>query len=171
MLQYTGRGITAHRRAVQFEDWYAAFRWNRQQADVHAQNVQAVKRDERMAVFSVVRNWMCLGYAQQDSAGALSILFWTDVSAWDSVLGMIPGSSLLILSKLTEGKLGRGDGLYLIILGGCFGIRSGCLTLFSGIFLAALFSAAGIFSGRIHFKSRLPLIPFLFLGFEMLKLF
>ena len=112
------------------------------------------------------RAWIAVGVA-----GALSSLFWTDVSAWDSVLGMIPGSSLLILSKLTEGKLGRGDGLYLIILGGCFGIRSGCLTLFSGIFLAALFSAAGIFSGRIHFKSRLPLIPFLFLGFEMLKLF
>ena len=71
MLQYTGRGITAHRRAVQFEDWYAVFRWNRQQADVHAQNVQAVKRDERMAVFSVVRNWMCLGYAQQDSAASV----------------------------------------------------------------------------------------------------
>ncbi len=115
---------------------------------------------------TVPQAWIAVG-----AAGALSILFWTDVSAWDSVLGMIPGSSLLILSKLTEGKLGRGDGLYLMILGGCFGIRSGCLTLFSGIFLAALFSAAGIFSGKIHFKSRLPLIPFLFLGFEMLKLF
>ena len=74
------------------------------------------------------------------AVGALCILFWTDMSVWDSVLGMIPGSCLLILSKLTEGKLGRGDGLYLIILGGCFGIRSGCLTIFSGIFLAALFS-------------------------------
>lgn len=115
---------------------------------------------------AVPRNWLLAG-----AALGIGIAMWTKMQLLDCVIGLFPGLLLLLLSKMTGEKVGRGDGFYLLILGGYFGVVQGWLTLFGGIFLAALFSAIGIFSGKIHFRSRLPLIPFLFLGFEMLKLF
>ena len=115
---------------------------------------------------TVPRCWLLVGAVLD-----IGIAMWTKMQLLNCVMGLFPGMLLLLFSKMTGGKVGRGDGFYLLILGSCFGAVQGCLTLFCGIFLATLFSTVGIFSGRIHFRSRLPLIPFLFLGFEMLKLF
>lgn len=81
-----------------------------------------------------------------------------------SIAGMIPGTLLLMLARVTKEAVGYGDGLFMSILGYSLGFWNGLgilLTALAGTFLAALCLYITGIKGR---SFRIPFLPFLFAG-------
>ena len=73
------------------------------------------------------------------------------------LLALIPGLLLLLLSVLTEGGIGTGDGLFYVSLAGFLSPRDSFLILFLSVFLAG-FAALFLY---IKKRDRKTSIPFL----------
>jgi leader peptidase (prepilin peptidase)/N-methyltransferase len=81
------------------------------------------------------------------------------------VLGLLPGIFAILVSLITNGKMGLGDGLLLMALGPAYGWYG---TL--GIWLVALLTGAltGIclmIFKKANIKTALAFVPFIFVGF------
>ena len=70
-----------------------------------------------------------------------------------ALLPLLPGLLALMLSKLTRGALGLGDGLFLLIAGLYIPMRSMLLLLLSGILVSFLVSAVLLIYGHVHGRS------------------
>ena len=80
------------------------------------------------------------------------------------LLGVIPGIITLVLSIVTKEKIGLGDGLILICVGCLQAIKDVlCMIFFSFIFLTVVLIFL-LAIRRIGRSSRIPFVPFLFLG-------
>lgn len=81
---------------------------------------------------------------------------------------MIPGLSLLLLSKLTKESIGYGDGVSVLILGlwtsGFFCFRMVCLGIGMTGFVAG-------YKFVIRSKTEIPLVPFLLAAMEVMILY
>ena len=84
---------------------------------------------------------------------------------WLSVLAALsPGICFFLLSCLTEGKVGRGDGDMVLILGLFLGWQK-CLAILTGAcLLTAVYAGAGLVAGRLKKDSGIPFAPFLLVG-------
>jgi leader peptidase (prepilin peptidase)/N-methyltransferase len=99
-------------------------------------------------------------------------LFFYDTqldSAWDLFGGMLLGVGIILLSLLTRGSIGMGDGLILLVSGIYLGIEKNFLLFMLALFYAALCSLILLAKGRIRRKNlsaisgkhEIPFIPFL----------
>src|SRR5690554_5930806 len=96
------------------------------------------------------------------------IPFSTTLSVLDRLLGITPGIGVLILSKLTSGKIGMGDGLILGVTGIELGFW-GNMELFAlALLFAALFSIVLLILRRADRKKAIPFIPFILLAYIVL---
>lgn len=81
---------------------------------------------------------------------------------WLEVMfSVVPGAVLYALSWVTEGKMGRGDGDMVMILGLFLGWELCLAVLSAACLLAAVFAGGGLAIGRLKKSSRLPFAPFL----------
>ncbi len=79
--------------------------------------------------------------------------------------GIIPGLVLLLISRLTAGAVGFGDGLFFIVSGLYLGAFGNFTLLFASFFLGGIFSLAvfviqRIKNNRYAGKETLPFLPF-----------
>ena len=101
------------------------------------------------------------------AAAGIITCVWKARFPGEIILAMIPGIGLLIVSILTGGLLGEGDGLFLIVSGFFLGWQECVMLLisgqiFCGIFGLAIMVGAQIGTGRENIrKLRLPFLPFL----------
>ena len=79
--------------------------------------------------------------------------------------GTAAGVILIILSVVSAEQVGMGDAIVLCIAGAVIGFWKTVGMLFTGMFLAALFSLAGIVIKKLCRKTKIPLMPFLFIGY------
>ena len=77
----------------------------------------------------------------------------------------LPGAFFLLMSYLTKGQIGRGDGIVLLAIGGLTGLGQ-CMLALSLALLIAAFTAGClmVFRGSSR-KARLPFVPFLTMGY------
>jgi len=101
------------------------------------------------------------------AAAGIITCVWKERFLGEIILAMIPGIGLLLLSILTEGLLGVGDGWFFIVSGLFLGWQECVMLLVSGQFFCGIFGLAmmvgaqiGAAGGRIR-KLRLPFLPFL----------
>jgi len=87
-----------------------------------------------------------------------------DASVFANLLGLIPGSILLLLSYITRGQIGPADALLTIVIGATVGIADCIVIVGSALFLVAPVSGVMLVCKRFDRKSRLPFVPFLFAG-------
>ena len=80
---------------------------------------------------------------------------------WEIGIGLLPGLLLWGCSFLTEGKVGRGDGDMVLILGLFLGWRRCVVALCAACLLSALWAGIGLAAGRLKKDSKLPFAPFL----------
>lgn len=81
---------------------------------------------------------------------------------WHEVLlALLPGAVLWAFSMATEGKLGRGDGDMVLVLGLFMGWELCLGVLCAACLLAAVFSGIGLAVKKFGKKSRIPFAPFL----------
>lgn len=93
----------------------------------------------------------------------LTIIFNTDF-LFSALLGLFEGLVIVILSLITKGALGMGDGLILCATGILLGYKDNFCLIFSGCVFAALFSIVLLMLGKADKKSRIPFVPFLLAG-------
>ncbi|SFC83439.1 prepilin peptidase [Butyrivibrio sp. YAB3001] len=87
-----------------------------------------------------------------------------DLEPTNIVLSLIPGLLLIIMSFMTSGGIGSGDGIVLLAIGPLFGLEK----IYGGVLLAFAFcSLMSIFllaTKRANKQTHLPFIPFITLG-------
>ena len=79
--------------------------------------------------------------------------------------GMIPGAVILVLSVLSNGKIGLGDGLVLCALGAGFGTEAMVVILSGAFGLAALGAVALIVFQKAGRNREMPFLPYVFAGY------
>lgn len=88
-----------------------------------------------------------------------------EVSLLQRVIGLCLGLFLLLLSKLTRGQIGMGDGYVVCGLGVILGFYSVMVILSYALILAALVSMVLFLGFRWNRKRTIPFLPFLCVGY------
>ncbi len=79
----------------------------------------------------------------------------------EAVAALLPGVAVWSISLLTEGKIGRGDGNMLLVVGLLLGGNLCVTVLCTACLLTALYAGTGMTLGRLKKDSRIPFAPFL----------
>lgn len=97
-------------------------------------------------------------------------VFVDNLGIMDRVGGLLVGLAIMLLSKITAGGIGMGDGILLCITG--LGLGFWCnLELFGlALFLAAMISIILLILRRVDRKQTIPFVPFLFAGYLILSI-
>lgn len=111
----------------------------------------------------IAKSVLLLGMAAGCAATAWRVIRG-EQSWYGVILALLPGILFLLYGILTEGKLGRGDGDMVIVLGLLLAWEQCLAVLGSACLLAALYAGAGLALGKLHKKSRIPFAPFLLAG-------
>lgn len=77
------------------------------------------------------------------------------------LLGMSVGVTLLVLSKLTGGRIGAGDAVLLIVTGIYLGFEQNMQLFFSGLLLSGIWALGVLVLKKKSRKDSIPFIPFL----------
>jgi leader peptidase (prepilin peptidase)/N-methyltransferase len=96
--------------------------------------------------------------------GILGILFhmlWRTQSIGSLLSGMAVGLVLLILALLSDGRIGEGDGVLLIVTGIYLGLEGNLELLFSGLLLCGLWALALLVFRKKKRQDTIPFVPFL----------
>lgn len=83
------------------------------------------------------------------------------VSLVEMLSGMAVGGALLLISLLTKGALGLGDGLFLVVVGIHLGVGAVITVLAFGLLISAIFSLVLLVFRKVSRKSSVPFVPFL----------
>ena len=94
------------------------------------------------------------------AAGVVYGILVGEMVWYQPLLGMMPGAVLLLLARITE-KMGYGDGIVLMMIGGMDGYQGSFVVLCMGSFFAALFCVVLLAVRKVKKHSRIPYIPFL----------
>lgn len=97
--------------------------------------------------------------------GCFILLSEKPTSFFRSLFCFLPGLFLLAVGKASNGKVGYGDGILILVLGVWTGFLECLLTLTTGLLLASAWAAASLIL-KIHIKKdTIPFIPFLLIGY------
>lgn len=97
----------------------------------------------------------------------LRIFFIGSIAA--GLTGCVVGICVCVLSKISRGQIGIGDGLLLSITGMLLGFWMNMELFLTGLFLCALFSAGAIVLLHRGRGWRIPFVPFL-AGAQLLRM-
>lgn len=96
--------------------------------------------------------------------------FCSSLSALDRIFGLFIGLGVVLLSKLTGGKIGIGDGIVLGVTGIGLGFWSNMELFALALVMAAVFSIGLIVFRKANRRTAIPFIPFLLLSFMLLSI-
>lgn len=95
----------------------------------------------------------------------LDVIFHTELLVWERLLGVLIGICLLVVSKVSRGQVGMGDGYVLCTIGATIGFSRNLELLCYSMFIAALAAMVLLVIKHYNKKQTMPFIPFLFLGY------
>ena len=95
-------------------------------------------------------------------------LFAADALLWKNLWGILPGICVCVLSYVTRGGIGKGDGYLLCVSGLALGVEANLAVLFYGLLAAGLFSGVLLVLRKVKRETKLPFVPFLCGGYLIL---
>ncbi len=107
-----------------------------------------------------LRYLICFG-----AIGMMMHVLKRDVSIVNLLLGIAVGLGLILLSFLTRGSIGMGDGCLFFVTGIFLGGSNNAELLLTSLLYAAVVSLGILFFGRGKRNREIPFIPFVFLGY------
>lgn len=136
-----------------------------------AESIIDIKK-KKVHVFGAVLIAVCgllqMLYQQGNSVGAQLTKGIMCCDYKDMLLGMAIGVFFLAISILTEGKIGKGDSLYLIALGMLLGFQKMMIISTVALLLSALVGVMLLISKKGTKKTQLPFLPFLTSSFLLI---
>lgn len=87
----------------------------------------------------------------------------------NALFGVAVGVFILILSFITRGSIGAGDGIALMITGFYLGFLDNIRLLCLALFLSAIISVAVLLIKRCGKDKELPFMPFLLIAFLIIR--
>ena len=123
------------------------------------------------AVEDIRKKKISAGYLCIFAAAGIGIhVINRDMSATGMLLGAAVGLGLVVVSLLTRGSVGLGDGFLMATAGIFLGGSASLTLLMTSLLYAALFSLAMVAIRKWKRKREIPFVPFLFLGYLTLAL-
>ncbi len=84
------------------------------------------------------------------------------VELWREAVNAVPGIALVLLSRLSGGAVGVGDGGFVGVAGGALGVRNAVALFFMSLFLCCLWCAGmAVWGWRRRISVRRKTVPFL----------
>ncbi len=100
------------------------------------------------------------------SAGALiARLVMGGFDPAELVLSLLPGLFLTLTVIISGGKVGMGDAIVFLSLGFALPVTRVVPVMLTAMVLSALFSLGALILKKATLKSRIPFMPFVFLGY------
>lgn len=90
------------------------------------------------------------------------------VSLWEMAGGLLLGILLLVVSLLTKGALGRGDGIFIGIIGINLGFSIVFSVFMGALLLAAVLAILLIIVKKANKKTAFPFLPFLSISYGII---
>lgn len=84
------------------------------------------------------------------------------VELWREAVNAMPGIALVLLSRLSGGAVGEGDGWFFVVAGVALGVRNAVALFFMSLFLCCLWCAGmAVWGWRRRISVRRRTVPFL----------
>ncbi|HHX12016.1 MAG TPA: prepilin peptidase [Clostridiales bacterium] len=96
---------------------------------------------------------------------AICVPFCSTITIWDRLWGSSVGLVVLLISLLTEGKIGMGDGFILCVTGISLGFWNNLELFFIALILSAILSIILLAAKKVDRKQGIPFVPFIFMAF------
>lgn len=100
--------------------------------------------------------------------GIVLHLFFQNQSIYEMLAGTLPGFGILLLNRLTKGKIGIGDGIVFMLTGLYLGFGKNMMLMLLAFVLAGFYGLFLLIKGAEQREEKMPLIPFLFLGYGLM---
>ena len=97
--------------------------------------------------------------------GVIFHMLWQMQSIESILAGMGIGGALLLLSILTRGKIGIGDGILLVVTGIYLGLEQNLILLLSSLFICALYALFLLILRKKGRKDTIAFVPFVFVSY------
>ena len=103
--------------------------------------------------------WIVIFFIEAVILAIMRIIGWGEL-----LYGIIPGILLVIISILTRGAIGLGDGYIVCVIGSLFGLENTVAVFVIAMLISAF--AGGILMLIRHWKRKdtIPFVPFLLIG-------
>lgn len=85
--------------------------------------------------------------------------------------GMAVGAVLLLISRFTGERIGKGDGALLLVTGIYLGFEGNLILLWGSVTMMGLFCLAGLVTGRVRRGTEIPYVPFVLVCYVLILLF
>lgn len=104
-------------------------------------------------------------------AAALAMLiFAKDISVLNAIIGIAEGVLLILISFMTKGQIGIGDGILLTACGLMLGGKDNFLMFFFACLFSAVVSGLIMIIKKADKKTKIPFVPFMIPGFLVMVL-
>lgn len=127
-----------------------------------------------MAVYDIRRReiqpWCSAAAAVLLAVRQIYLITQGEVAVYAAFWGTAIGILLILLSILTSGEIGMGDGVLFLISGLLLGIYENSILLFLSLLLTAIVSGVLIVIKRVGRKDTLPFAPFVLAGYGVMCL-
>lgn len=97
--------------------------------------------------------------------GLILHLYYRNISVCNMLAGCLIGVILLLVSKLTGGKIGIGDGLILIVTGIYLGYEDNVMLFMHGLLFCGIWSLLLLVLKKKKGSDEVPFVPFLLLAY------
>lgn len=91
-----------------------------------------------------------------------------DIEPLSVLFGITVGLMLIVISILSRGEIGVGDGVLFVVSGLLFGLYENGVLLFLSLLFAAFVSGALLVTRRVGRTYALPFAPFVFAGYGVM---
>lgn len=99
------------------------------------------------------------------SAAGLIWAICTGKISWQFFIPAVIGTFFLLISIMTKGALGMGDGWIMMALGTVLNVEEFLLMLFAGMLCCAVWAGILLIVFRKGKNTEIPFVPFLLLGY------
>ena len=103
-------------------------------------------------------------------AGLALRIFFDGSGFIDALYGMLIGAAMIVLSKLSRGAAGLGDGIVLVVTGLYMGFDVNLEIFIWGLSLCAIVGLFLLLVMKADRKKRIPFVPFLSAGYLLTAL-
>lgn len=119
----------------------------------------------------LIPGWYLLIGLAVGIAGRLIMGIQGNIGMQDTLLSLLPGSFLVVMTYFTGEKIGLGDGVCFLILGLIEGGKICFMVFLFSFLLSSVFGIALVVCRRGNVKRRIPFLPFVTGGLGIAALF